>query len=110
MILCECGEIIDGGTFKDFIKTSSNPSTPTIGHDKCGYIFNFIDNKMYRKYSSRKELKTIAIRYAEKKKIGENDIERYLMEVDRMKSNGNSSDCEILINAYMRLQSSNGVK
>jgi len=110
MILCECGEIIDGGTFKDFIKTSSNPSTPTIGHDKCGYIFNFIDNKMYRKYSSRKELKTIAIRYAEKKKIEENDLERYLIEVNRMKSTGNLSDCEILINAYKKLHSSNEEK
>jgi hypothetical protein len=32
MIIGECGEIIEGDTFKDYIKTSANPSTPTIGH------------------------------------------------------------------------------
>lgn len=109
MILCDCGEIIDGGTFRDYIKTSSNPSTPTIGHDKCGHIFNFIDYKMNKKYSSRKELKTIAIRYAEKKNIEENYYEKYLIEVDRLKSNGNLSDCEILVKAYLKLQFSNEV-
>ena len=45
MILCECGEIIEGDTFKDYLKTSVSPSTPTVGHKKCGYIFNFIDGK-----------------------------------------------------------------
>jgi len=64
MIICECGEIIDGETFRDYIKTSASPSTPTIGHRKCGHIFNFIDQKMYKKYSSRTELKRFAMRFA----------------------------------------------
>jgi hypothetical protein len=37
-VICECGEIIEGDTFKDYIITSANPSTPTIGHKKCGHI------------------------------------------------------------------------
>ena len=46
MILCECGEFIEGETFKDYIQTSANPSTSTIGHKKCGLIFDFFDGKM----------------------------------------------------------------
>jgi hypothetical protein len=57
MILCECGEFIEGETFKDYIQTSANPSTSTIGHKKCGLIFNFFDNKMPKRYSSRKPLR-----------------------------------------------------
>uniref|UniRef100_Q469W5 Uncharacterized protein n=1 Tax=Methanosarcina barkeri (strain Fusaro / DSM 804) TaxID=269797 RepID=Q469W5_METBF len=30
-------------TFKDYIKTSRNPSTRMIGHKNCGLIFNFVD-------------------------------------------------------------------
>jgi hypothetical protein len=41
----------------DNIRTSSNPSTPSIGHRKCGSIFNFIDEKMPKRYSSERELK-----------------------------------------------------
>ena len=59
-------------TFRDYIRTSANPSTSTIGHKKCGYIFNFIDDKMPKKYSSRKELKLIAMKYAQKKRLNEN--------------------------------------
>ena len=40
IIICECGEIVDDDAFKDYIKTSANPSTSTIGHKKCGHIFN----------------------------------------------------------------------
>ena len=96
MLLCECGEIVDGGTFKDYIKTSANPSTPTIGHQKCGNIFNFVDGKMPKRYSSKIELKSIAMRFAEKNKMSVETIERLLIEVDRMKSSGNLSDGEIL--------------
>lgn len=95
MLLCECGEIIDGGTFKDYIKTSINPSTPTIGHEKCGYIFNFVDGKMPKRYSSRVELKGIAMRFAEKNKMSYDTIECLLIEIDRLKSSGNLSDGEI---------------
>lgn len=103
MILCECGEIIEGCTFKDFIKTSANPSTSTIGHKKCGHIFNFIDGKIPKKYSSRKELKVLAIRFADGNKLKGEDAERLLLEVDRLKSRGNLSDREILYTAYNKV-------
>lgn len=104
MIICECGEIIEGHTFRDFIQTSSNPSTPTIGHKRCGYIFNFIDDKMHKKYSSRKELKSLAVRFVEKNHIDIQDYGKYLLEVDRLKSEGNLSDRYILTRAFQRLK------
>ncbi len=103
MIICECGEIIEGNTFRDYIRTSLNPSTPTIGHEKCGRVFNFIDEKMPKIYSSRKELKTLAMRFAEKNNLNCRDIERFLIEVDRLKSSGNLPDAEILITAFRKL-------
>ena len=103
MILCECGEIIEGDTFKDYIKTSANPSTTTIGHKKCGHIFNFIDQKLSKRYSSRKELKSLAMRFAQKKSFDYEAIEKFLLEVDNLKSSGNLSDSEILIMAFKRL-------
>ncbi len=103
MIICECGEIIDGHTFRDFIPTSLNPSTPTIGHEKCGRVFNFFDEKMPKKYSSRTELKTLAIRFAQNNDLDCRDIERFLMEVDRQKSSGNMTDTAILIAAFKSL-------
>ncbi len=102
-IICECGEIIDGDTFRDYIKTSANPSTPTIGHKKCGRIFNFIDEKMHKKYSSRKELKSLAISFSEKNNMDYGATERFLIEVDRLKSSGNLTDCVILITASQML-------
>ena len=103
MILCECGEIIEGCTFRDYIRTSVNPSTPTIGHKKCGHIFNFFDDKMPKKYSSRKELKGLAMRFARKNKMEVGDAQRLLLEVERLKSNGNLSDREILFEAYNKV-------
>ena len=103
MLICECGEIIKGGTFRDYLKTSAGPSTSTIGHQKCGHIFNFIDDKRPKKYSSRKELKCIAMRFCEKNKLELMDIERFLIDVDRLKSNGNLPDCDILIKAFEKL-------
>jgi hypothetical protein len=100
MILCECGEIIDGCTFKDYIKTSANPSTPTIGHRKCGHVFNFIDGKMPKRYSSKIELKSIAMRFAEKNNMSYGAVEVLLVEIDRLKSSGNLSDGEILVKAF----------
>jgi hypothetical protein len=103
MIICECGEIIENGTFRDYIKTSAGPSTPTIGHKKCGHIFNFIDGKRPKKYSSRTELKNLAIRFADRNKLEGGDAERLLLEVDRLKSSGNLSDHEILSVAYSKV-------
>lgn len=99
IILCECCEILGTDTFRDYIKTSSNPSTPTVGHSKCGFIFNFIDGKMPKIYSSKKELKTLAMKFAEKNKWNYEITEIFLLEVDRLKSLGKMSDAEILVNA-----------
>ncbi len=103
-LICECGEIIEGDTFRDYIKTSKNPSTPTIGHKNCGHIFNFIDGKMpFKYYSSRKELKSLAIKFAEKRNLDYATIERFLLEVDRLKSRGNLTDSDILITAFQKV-------
>ena len=103
MILCECGEIIKYGTFKDYIKTSVNPSTSTIGHLKCGLIFDFFDNKRPEKYSSKKELKSLAVLFAEKNDLDKNNIGKFSVEVDRLKSSGKLSDCDVLLAAYKKL-------
>jgi len=103
MIICECGEIIEGDTFRDYIRTSANPSTSTIGHRKCGYIFNFIDDKISRKYSSRVELKTFAMKFAQKNNFDGDDVGRFLLEVDRLKSSSNLSDSDIFKAAFNKL-------
>ena len=103
MILCECGEFIEGDTFKDYIQTSANPSTSTIGHKKCGLIFDFFDNEMPKKFSSRKELKSLAMKFSDKKNLDENAFGKFLIEVDRLKSLGKLSDCDILLMAYSKL-------
>ncbi len=100
MIICECGEIIDGDTFRDYIKTSACPSSSTIGHKKCGRIFNFVDEKIPKKYSSKKELKSLATRFAEQNDIKKEAIGRFLVEVDKLKSNGTLSDSEIIQKAF----------
>jgi hypothetical protein len=101
MIICECGEIICGnGLFRDYIKTSACPSSPTIGHKKCGHIFNFIDGKRPKKYSSRTELKNLAMRFAVKNSLESEAVGRFLLEVDRLKSKGSLSDGDILVKAF----------
>ncbi|GFO97077.1 hypothetical protein ig2599ANME_1275 [groundwater metagenome] len=100
MLICECGEILHGDTFRDYIKTSACPSTRTFGHKKCGYVFNFIDDKSHKKYSSRTELKSLAMRFAEKNKMESGDTEQLLLEVDRLKSKGSLSDRDILVKAF----------
>lgn len=102
-ILCECGEFINRNTFKDYIETSSNPSTSTIGHRRCGLIYNFIDGDLPKRYSSKKELKAIAIHLAEMEKLEYKDTEKLLIEVDRLKSVGKLTDGEILNKAYKNL-------
>jgi len=99
MLCGGCGEIIDGGTFKDYIKTSIGPSTPTIGHAKCGHIFNFIDGEAPKRYSSKKELKSLALKFAEKNQFDPEILGKFLLEVDRLKSKGTMTDVEILMEA-----------
>lgn len=104
MFLCECGKLVDGRiseeTFKDYISTSQNPSTRTIGHVSCGLIFNYVDGKPPKKYSSKKELKVLAVTFAENNKIYSERAEKFLIEVDRLKSYGKYSDEQILVFAY----------
>ena len=100
MMLCECGEFVGESTFKDYIPTSANPSTPTIGHSSCGLIFNFIDGKLPKRFSSRAELKGIAVKFAELNKMDEAVVCGFLLEVDRLKSKGKLCDMEILREAY----------
>ena len=104
MIICECGKIIDGCTFKCYIETSFNPSTPTVGHRDCGLIFNFIDEKLPRIYSSKVELKSLAMHFAEINELDYQKTERLLIEVDRLKSQGNLSDMKILVKAFCILR------
>jgi len=58
---------------------------------------------MPKRYSSRKELKSLAVRFAERNNMGRENSERFLIEVDRLKSNGNLSDLDILVAAFHRL-------
>jgi len=94
---------VEEDIFIDYIKTSANPSTRTIGHRQCGIIFNFIDGKSPKKYSSRKELKILAARFANKNKLLMKNLGKFLLEVDRLKSHGKLSDAEILISAYRKI-------
>jgi hypothetical protein len=83
--------------------TSRNPSTRTIGHSNCGLIFNFVDGNWPKKYSSKKELKTLAATFAENNKIYSEKADRFLLEVDRLKSCGKFSDDQILVYAYQNV-------
>lgn len=103
IILCECGELVEENTFTAYTKTSANPSTRTIGHRKCGVIFNFIDGEKPKKYSSKKELKVLAAKFAGKNELLVENTGKFLLEVDRLKSSGRLSDAEILIGAYRRI-------
>jgi hypothetical protein len=108
MFVCECGKLVKEklreDTFKDYIETSRNPSTRTIGHRNCGLIFNFIDGNWPKKYSSRKELKILAAAFVESNRLPPKKVERFLLEVDRLKSHGKFSDDQILLYAYQSVQ------
>ncbi|MCE5316842.1 MAG: hypothetical protein LLG04_05705, partial [Parachlamydia sp.] len=92
--------------FKDYIKTSRNPSTRTIGHRNCGLIFNFVDGNWPKKYSSKKELKVLAAAFAESNKLYFEKAEKFLVEVDRLKSHGKFSDDQIMVYAYQSVSNS----
>lgn len=96
MMVCECGEIIEKEYFRCYINTSLNPSTATVGHTECGVIFNFFDTGPPKKYSSKKELKVKVRKYAERKKLDNDSIQRVLLEVDRLKRKGDLNDFEIV--------------
>jgi hypothetical protein len=100
LILCECGDFVENHTFKDYIESSFGPSTPTVGHTECGLIFNFIDDGLPKRFSSKKELKAIAIKFAAIKGIDDESQGLFLLEVDRLKSGGNLSDMDILLKAF----------
>lgn len=104
IILCECGEFIERDTFRDYIKTSANPSTPTIGHCKCGLIFNFVDGKPIKRYSTKNELKVIAMKYAKIKGMDAPITERFMAYVTTIKTNRNLPDVEVLQEAKDRLK------
>ena len=103
-ILCECGEFVRGHTFKDFIPTSISPSTPTFGHSECGLIFDLVDGELPRSFSTRIQLKSIAMRFAEMNKMEDGSACLFLLEVDRLKSRGNVCDMDILIAAHRIVQ------
>jgi hypothetical protein len=103
-ILCECGEFVQGHTFKDYIPTSIGPSTPTFGHNGCGLIFNLVDGNLPKSFSTRTQLKGIAMRFAEMNKMDEESVGLFLLEVDRLKSQGNICDIEILISAHKTIK------
>ncbi len=107
MFICECGRLVREdlreGTFKDYIKTSRNPSTRTLGHRSCGLIFDFVDGDWPKKYSSRKELKVLAATFAECNKLSPEITAKFLLEVDRLKSCGKLSDDRILAYAYQNV-------
>jgi hypothetical protein len=62
---------------------------------------------MPKQYSSKAELKSIAVKFAEKKKIDLTALARFLLEVDRLKSVGVFSDVDILIAASKTIKASN---
>jgi len=103
-ILCECGEFVRGHTFKDYIPTSISPSTPTFGHSGCGLIFDLVDGKLPRSFSTRIQLKSIAMRFAEMNQMEDRSACLFLLEVDRLKSRGNVCDMDILIAAHKTVQ------
>ena len=99
-ILCECGEFVQGHTFKDYMPTSIGPSTPTFGHSGCGLIFNLVDGELPKSFSTRVQLKGIAMRFAEINKMKDEFLCLFLLEVDRLKSKGSICDIDILIAAH----------
>ena len=103
-ILCECGDFVQGHTFKDYIPTSIGPSTPTFGHSVCGLIFDLVDGELPKRFSTRIQLKGIAMRFAEMNKMENEIVGLFLLEVDRLKSRGNVSDIDILITAHKTIR------
>ncbi|MGB9939399.1 hypothetical protein [Methanosarcina sp.] len=62
-----------------------------------------MDGNWPKKYSSRKELKILAAAFAENNELYSEKAEKFLVEVDRLKSHGKFSDDQILLYAYQRV-------
>jgi hypothetical protein len=62
-----------------------------------------VDGKCPKKYSSKKELKTLAATFAESIKLSPEKSAKFLLEVDRFKSCGRLSDDKILVYAYQNV-------
>ncbi|MCU0637214.1 MAG: hypothetical protein MUE87_01120 [Methanothrix sp.] len=103
-ILCECGDFVEGHTFKDYIPTSIGPSTPTFGHSGCGLIFDLVDGELPKRFSTRIQLKGIAMRFAKMNKMEDEIVGTFLLEVDRLKSRGSLSDIDILVAAHKAIK------
>jgi hypothetical protein len=103
-ILCECGEFVQGHIFKDYIPTTISPSTPTFGHSGCGLIFNLVNGELPKSFSTRIQLKSIAMRFAEMNKMEEELVSLFMLEVDRLKTSGKLCDIDILISAYKKVK------
>lgn len=65
-----------------------------------------MDGNWPKKYSSKKELKILAVAFAENNKLHFKQLGRFLLEVDRLKSHGKYSDDQILIYAYQNVLNS----
>jgi hypothetical protein len=87
-LICDCGDFIvkDHEKFRDYIKTTKGPSTPTVGHTKCGSILDFIDHSLIEHFSSKKVLKSKARDLAKKNNLSEEMTCKFLLEIDKLKS------------------------
>ena len=84
MLICElCGEIVENDRFRDYIPTVANPSTPTIGHEECGYLFDFLAwNKKRKIYYTLLEIKIVARKYLERKGQSQDTILKALTLIE----------------------------
>jgi len=62
-----------------------------------------VDGKCPKKYSSKRELKTIAAAFAQINELSSEETGKFLLEVDRLKSCGKLSDDRILVYAYQNV-------
>jgi len=75
-------------------------TSSTFGHSGCGLIFNLVNGELPKSFSTRIQLKGIAMRFAEMNKMEEEVVGLFLLEVDRLKSRGTICDIDILIAAH----------
>jgi hypothetical protein len=106
MLLCECGRFVGRDTFRCYIPTKRNPSTPVFGHRYCGRIFDLCDEDFPTVCSSKTELKRLAMDFAEIKRLDDWSTMSFLSEVDRLKSeHGQTPDIKILLAAFAIIKS-----
>jgi hypothetical protein len=67
-----------------------------------------VDGKLPKRYSSRIELKCLAMKFAQGNDMNDEDVGSFLLEVDRLKSKGSLSDAGILFKAYRVLIKGDG--